>query len=91
MNSGSDVAKNASDIILMDDNFVGVVKAVMWERNVNDNIRKVLQFQLTVNIVACIVAFLGAVMNTQKTLPLKPVQLLWLNLTMAISRSGRGT
>ena len=82
MNSGSDVAKNASDIILMDDNLVGVVKAVMWERNVNDNIRKFLHFQLTVNIVACIVAFLGAVMNTQNLSPLKPVQLLWLNLIM---------
>jgi calcium-translocating P-type ATPase len=82
MNSGSDVAKNASDIILMDDNFVGVVKAVMWGRNVNDNIRKFLQFQLTVNIVACIVAFLGAVLNTQNLSPLKPVQLLWLNLIM---------
>eukprot|EP00760_Papus_ankaliazontas_P014428 PhM_4_TR16080/c4_g1_i2/m.38329/K05850/ATP2B; Ca2+ transporting ATPase, plasma membrane len=82
MNSGSDVAKNACDIILMDDNFVGVVKAVMWGRNVNDNIRKFLQFQLTVNIVACVVAFLGAVLNTQNLSPLKPVQLLWLNLIM---------
>jgi len=82
MNSGSDVAKNASDIILMDDNFVGVVKAVMWGRNVNDNIRKFLQFQLTVNIVACAVAFLGAVLNSHNLSPLKPVQLLWLNLIM---------
>lgn len=82
MNSGSDISKKASDIVLLNDNFVGVVKAVMWGRNVRDNIRKFLQFQLTVNAVACIVAFLGALINTQNLSPLKPVQLLWLNLIM---------
>jgi Ca2+-transporting ATPase len=82
MNTGSDIAKQACDIVLLDDNFVGVVKAVVWGRNVRDNIRKFLQFQLTVNTVACIVAFVGAVMNTQNLSPLKPVQLLWLNLIM---------
>ena len=58
--AGTDVAKEASDIILTDDNFTSIVKAVMWGRNVYDSIAKFLQFQLTVNCVAIIVAFLGA-------------------------------
>eukprot|EP01064_Diplonema_japonicum_P002409 TRINITY_DN1151_c0_g1_i5.p1 TRINITY_DN1151_c0_g1~~TRINITY_DN1151_c0_g1_i5.p1 ORF type:complete len:940 (+),score=163.53 TRINITY_DN1151_c0_g1_i5:44-2863(+) len=82
MNSGTEVAKAASDIILTDDNFVGVVKAVMWGRNVNDNIRKFIQFQLTVNSAACLIAIIGACMSESNLSPLKPVQLLWLNLIM---------
>jgi Ca2+-transporting ATPase len=82
MKSGSDVAKRASDIVLLHDNFAGMVKAAMWGRNVRDNIRKFLQFQLTVNLAACVTAFFGAVLNTQNVSPLKPVQLLWLNLIM---------
>ena len=58
--AGTDVAKEASDIILTDDNFTSIVKAVMWGRNVYDSISKFLQFQLTVNVVAVIVAFCGA-------------------------------
>lgn len=58
--AGTDVAKEASDIILTDDNFTSIVKAVMWGRNVYDSIVKFLQFQLTVNVVAVTVAFLGA-------------------------------
>ena len=58
--AGTDVAKEASDIILTDDNFTSIVKAVMWGRNVYDSISKFLQFQLTVNVVAIIVAFTGA-------------------------------
>jgi magnesium-transporting ATPase (P-type) len=58
--TGTDVAKEASDIILTDDNFTSIVKAVMWGRNVYDSIAKFLQFQLTVNVVAVIVAFVGA-------------------------------
>ena len=54
------MAKEASDIILTDDNFTSIVKAVMWGRNVYDSIAKFLQFQLTVNVVAVTVAFLGA-------------------------------
>ena len=57
---GTDVAKEASDIILTDDNFNSIVKAVMWGRNVYDSIAKFLQFQLTVNVVAVICAFFGA-------------------------------
>jgi Ca2+-transporting ATPase len=82
MNTGSDIAKQASDIVLLDDNFHGVVKAVVWGRNVRNNIRKFLQFQMTVNFVACVLAFVGAVVNEQNISPLKPVQLLWLNLIM---------
>lgn len=82
MNGGSDVAKRASDIILLNDNFIGMVKATMWGRNVKDNIRKFLQFQLTVNFAACIVSFCGAILSEQNMSPLKPVQLLWLNLIM---------
>lgn len=58
--AGTDVAKEASDIILTDDNFTSIVKAVMWGRNVYDSISKFLQFQLTVNFVAIVVAFVGA-------------------------------
>ena len=58
--AGTDVAKEASDIILTDDNFSSIVKAVMWGRNVYDSISKFLQFQLTVNVVAVVVAFIGA-------------------------------
>lgn len=82
MNGGSDVAKRASDIILLNDNFIGMVKATMWGRNVKDSIRKFLQFQLTVNFSACVVSFCGAIMSEQNMSPLRPVQLLWLNLIM---------
>jgi Ca2+ transporting ATPase len=58
--AGTDVAKEASDIIVTDDNFTSIVKAVMWGRNVYDAIAKFLQFQLTVNVVAVVVAFVGA-------------------------------
>uniref|UniRef100_A0AC35FMI3 Calcium-transporting ATPase n=1 Tax=Panagrolaimus sp. PS1159 TaxID=55785 RepID=A0AC35FMI3_9BILA len=74
------VAKEASDIILTDDNFTSIVKAVMWGRNVYDSISKFLQFQLTVNIVAVIIAFVGAC--SIQTTPLKAVQILWVNLIM---------
>ncbi|VDK22292.1 unnamed protein product [Taenia asiatica] len=78
--AGTDVAKEASDIILTDDNFTSIVKAVMWGRNVYDSIAKFLQFQLTVNVVAVIVAFVGACFITDS--PLKAVQMLWVNLIM---------
>nr|XP_032524979.1 plasma membrane calcium-transporting ATPase 3 isoform X8 [Danaus plexippus plexippus] len=78
--AGTDVAKEASDIILTDDNFSSIVKAVMWGRNVYDSIAKFLQFQLTVNVVAVIVAFIGACAIQDS--PLKAVQMLWVNLIM---------
>jgi Ca2+-transporting ATPase len=78
--SGTEVAKDASDIVLMDDNFSSIVKAVLWGRNVYDSIRKFVQFQLTVNIVAVLVACIGALTDGES--PLKAVQLLWVNLIM---------
>uniref|UniRef100_A0A673LSJ7 Calcium-transporting ATPase n=1 Tax=Sinocyclocheilus rhinocerous TaxID=307959 RepID=A0A673LSJ7_9TELE len=78
--AGTDVAKEASDIILTDDNFSSIVKAVMWGRNVYDSISKFLQFQLTVNVVAVTVAFTGACITQDS--PLKAVQMLWVNLIM---------
>ena len=78
--AGTDVAKEASDIILTDDNFTSIVKAVMWGRNVYDSISKFLQFQLTVNMVAVCTAFVSAC--TIADSPLKAVHMLWLNLIM---------
>ncbi|KAL3102112.1 hypothetical protein niasHS_003521 [Heterodera schachtii] len=78
--AGTDVAKEASDIILTDDNFTSIVKAVMWGRNVYDSIAKFLQFQLTVNVVAVTIAFVGACAT--KDSPLRAVQMLWVNLIM---------
>lgn len=78
--SGTEVAKEASKIVIMDDNFNSIKQAVLWGRCVYDNIRKFLQFQLTVNVVALVVAFIGAL--TGRGTPLKAVQLLWVNLIM---------
>ncbi|KAF0746719.1 hypothetical protein AaE_008010, partial [Aphanomyces astaci] len=77
---GTAVAKDASDIILMDDNFRSIVNAVKWGRNVYDSICKFLQFQLTVNVVAVTMAMTGAVVLEES--PLTAVQLLWVNLIM---------
>lgn len=60
--TGTDVAKHAADIIVMDDNFASIVKACMWGRNIFDNIRKFLQFQITVNLVALFTAFIGSIL-----------------------------
>ena len=78
--TGTDVAKHAADIILLDDNFASIVKACMWGRNIFDNIRRFLQFQLSVNIVALNVAFVGSCILRES--PLQPIQLLWVNLIM---------
>ena len=78
--SGTDVAKAASSIVIMDDNFSSIVKSVKWGRSVFDNIRKFLQFQLTVNIVALTVTFFAA-MGGQEP-PLNAVMMLWVNLIM---------
>merc|ERR1719209_712904 len=78
--AGTEVAKEASDIILTDDNFNSIVKAVLWGRNVYDSICKFLQFQLTVNLVAVLIAFIGAA--ALKASPLRALQMLWVNLIM---------
>jgi Ca2+-transporting ATPase len=76
--AGTEVSKEAADIVILDDNFSSIVKAVMWGRSVFANIRKFLQFQLTVNFVALVVAFVAAVTNGET--PLNVLQLLWVNL-----------
>ena len=78
--SGTEMAKEAASIILLDDNFASVVNAVKWGRNIYDNIRCFLQFQLTVNIVAVTSAMIGACTIQQS--PLTAVQMLWVNLIM---------
>lgn len=78
--AGTEVAKEAADIVILDDNFSSIVKSVLWGRTVFSNIRKFLQFQLTINLVALIVAFVAAV-TTGET-PLNVLQLLWVNLIM---------
>jgi magnesium-transporting ATPase (P-type) len=81
--AGTDVAKAAADIIILDDNFSSIVRSVMWGRCVFDNIRKFLQFQCAVNLCALVLALVGAVIDGKE--PLKPVQLLWVNLIMVCS------
>ncbi|KXZ54127.1 hypothetical protein GPECTOR_5g228 [Gonium pectorale] len=78
--AGTEVAKEAADIIILDDNFSSIVKSVLWGRSVFANIRKFLQFQLTVNLVALVTAFIGAVIGGHE--PLNILQLLWVNLIM---------
>ncbi|EGU82337.1 hypothetical protein FOXB_07166 [Fusarium oxysporum f. sp. conglutinans Fo5176] len=80
--SGTEVAKEASAIILMDDNFTSIVKALKWGRAVNDAVKRFLQFQLTVNITAVILTFVTAVSNNEESSVLTAVQLLWVNLIM---------
>lgn len=74
------VAKEASDIVILDDNFSSIVKSVVWGRAVFDNIRKFLQFQLTVNVVALALTFFSAVTGMEP--PLNAVMMLWVNLIM---------
>lgn len=78
--TGTEVAKEASDIIILDDNFASIVRAILWGRAIFANIRKFLQFQLTVNVVALTTAFTAAVLDFG--VPLNAVQLLWVNLIM---------
>lgn len=80
--SGTEVAKEASDIIIMDDNFASIVKALKWGRTVNDAVKKFLQFQLTVNVTAVVLTFVSAVSNKENESVLTAVQLLWVNLIM---------
>ena len=78
--AGTEVAKESSDIIILDDDFASVVKVVRWGRSVYANIQKFIQFQLTVNVVALAINFVAAV--TSGEVPLTAVQLLWVNLIM---------
>jgi magnesium-transporting ATPase (P-type) len=78
--SGTDEAKDASDIVILDDRFSSIVKAVLWGRCVYDNIRKFLQFQLTVNVVALCLVFIAACLDGAT--PLNAIMMLWVNLIM---------
>ncbi|KAF7372026.1 Calcium-transporting ATPase [Mycena venus] len=80
--AGTEVAKEASDIILMDDNFASIVKAIMWGRCVNDAVRKFLQFQVSTNVTAVVITFVSAVASVQESSVLSAVQLLWINIIM---------
>jgi len=80
--AGTEVAKEASDIILMDDNFASIVKAIMWGRCVNDAVRKFLQFQLSTNVTAVVITFVTAVASVEEESVLTAVQLLWINIIM---------
>ena len=78
--SGTDVAKEAADIVLLDDSFRTIVSALRWGRNVYDSIRKFLQFQLTVNCVVLGLALFGSIFYGES--PLNAIQMLWVNLIM---------
>ncbi|KAE9585573.1 putative calcium-transporting ATPase [Lupinus albus] len=78
--SGTEVAKESSDIIILDDNFASVVKVVRWGRSVYANIQKFIQFQLTVNVAALVINVVAAISSGD--VPLNAVQLLWVNLIM---------
>ena len=80
MNDGTDIAKEASDIILMDNNFSSIVVAMIYGRSIYENLRKFLQFQLTVNFGACILVFLCSCIGNDT--PLNSIQMLWVNLIM---------
>ena len=80
MFAGTDIAKEASDIVIMDNNFSSLVVAIIYGRNIYDNIRKFLQFQLTVNFCACLLVFICACIGNET--PLSPIQMLWVNLIM---------
>lgn len=80
MGDGTAVAKEASDITIMDNSFASITKAVMWGRSLYQNIQRFILFQLTVNLVACIIVVIGAFTGTES--PLTVTQMLWVNLIM---------
>ena len=80
MFDGTDIAKEASDIVILDNNFSSLVIAIIYGRNIYDNIRKFLQFQLTVNFCACLLVFICACIGNET--PLTTIQMLWINLIM---------
>ncbi|KIX00604.1 calcium-translocating P-type ATPase, PMCA-type [Rhinocladiella mackenziei CBS 650.93] len=80
--AGTEVVKEASSIVLMDDNFTSVLTALKWGRAVNDAVQKFLQFQITVNITAVLLTFISAVTSSKMESVLTAVQLPWVNLIM---------
>lgn len=82
MGSGCDVAKENSDLVILDNDFVSIHRAIKWGRAIFDNVRKFLQFQLTVNITICFVTILGGLSLGHP--PLNVIQMLWVNLIMDV-------
>lgn len=80
MGDGTSVAKEASDITILDNSFGSIVRAVLWGRSLYKNIQRFLLFQLTINVVACLIVMFGSLMGTSS--PLTITQMLWVNLIM---------
>lgn len=80
MGAGTSVAKEASDITIIDNSFASIGRAVMWGRSLFLNLRRFILFQMTVNVTACLIVLVGAFMGTQS--PLTVTQMLWVNLIM---------
>ncbi len=80
MGDGTSVAKEASDITIIDNSFSSITRAVMWGRSLYRNIQKFLLFQLTINVVACVIVLVGSILGTES--PLTVTQMLWVNLIM---------
>lgn len=80
MGDGTSVAKEASDITIMDNSFASITRAVMWGRSLYRNIQRFILFQMTINVVACIIVLVGAFLGSQS--PLTVAQMLWVNLIM---------
>jgi Ca2+-transporting ATPase len=78
--SGTEIAREASSIVLMDDTFSSIVKAIMWGRAVSDAVKKFLQFQITITFTSVGLAFVSAVADSSQESVLTPVQLMWVNL-----------
>ncbi|WML36894.1 calcium-translocating P-type ATPase, PMCA-type [Clostridium sp. OS1-26] len=78
--SGSEVSKNAADIILTDDNFATIINGIKWGRGVYQNFQRFIQFQITVNIIAFLIAIISQVLNMD--MPFTTIQLLWVNIIM---------
>ena len=86
MGSGTSRAKDASDITIIDDSFASINKAILWGRSIYQNIRRFILFQMTINVCACLVVLLGAIIGLDS--PLNVTQMLWVNLIMDTFAAG---
>ncbi|MCL1932420.1 MAG: calcium-translocating P-type ATPase, PMCA-type [Candidatus Azobacteroides sp.] len=80
MGDGTSVAKEASDITILDNSFSSISRAVMWGRSLYQNIQRFILFQMTINVAACLIVLIGAFLGTES--PLTVTQMLWVNLIM---------
>lgn len=78
--TGSEVSKDAADIILTDDNFATIINGIKWGRGVYENFQRFIQFQLTVNVIAFLIAIVSQILNFD--MPFTTIQLLWVNIIM---------